>query len=321
MSRSFRTVALCLFVSLFHSALLSAAPATFEAAKTQARQQVYHDRNDDGTFYCGCTWEWVGRSGGRVDHQSCGYQTRAQPNRATRIEWEHIVPASLFGQQRQCWQQGGRTNCKKSDPAFNVMEADLHNLTPAIGETNADRSNYRFGVLPGTDYRHGQCDFKVEFSDRVVEPRDAVKGQIARVWFYMHDRYNLNMATQQQRLMMAWDRQYPPTSWEQERNQRIGRLMGHENLFVISERQWHLNHKNSGDGLRPASSSRAPASPAPATTRTSQAERIIGNQNSKVYHLPQGCPSYHQVSSRNIRWFDSEAEAQKQGYRKAGNCR
>jgi deoxyribonuclease-1 len=312
MFRSCRTV-LAVIACIFHLPAVLAAPTSFEAAKVLARQQVYHDRNEHGSFYCGCQWQWTGRSGGRIDHGSCGYQTRAQPNRAERIEWEHIVPASLFGQQRQCWQQGGRSNCKSSDPVFNAMEANLHNLTPAVGELNADRSNFRFGLLPGSSYRHGQCDFKVEFSERTVEPRDEVKGQIARVWFYMHDHYNLRMSAGQQRLFIAWDNQFPVSNWERERDRRISRLMGHGNPFVSGERQWTLNHRNSGSGL----SSAAPArqQPAPADTR------IKGNQRSKVYHLPQGCPGYTQVGANNIRWFDSEAAAQQQGYRKAGNCR
>lgn len=308
-------VVACIY--LFQLTPLSAAPNTFETAKTLARQQVYHDRTSDGTLYCGCNWEWTGRSGGRVDHASCGYQTRAQATRAARIEWEHIVPASLFGQQRQCWQQGGRNNCKQTDPLFNRMEADLHNLSPVVGEINADRSNYRFGMLPGISFQHGRCDFKVDFSARVAEPRDAVKGQVARVWFYMHDRYNLNMAKSQQQLLMAWDRQYPPSNWELQRDQRISRLMGHSNLFVTGAQQWQLNHRNSKAGLNTETALTTKPKP---TTATGTG-KVIGNKNSKVYHLPQGCPSYHQVSSKNIRWFDSESDAQRQGYRRAGNCR
>ena len=308
-----RTV-LAILACALYLPFVFAAPSSFEAAKILARQQVYHDRTHQGTFYCGCQWDWAGRSGGVVNHQSCGYQTRAQANRAARIEWEHIVPASLFGQQRQCWQQGGRANCKRTDPVFNAMEANLHNLTPAVGEVNADRSNFRFGMLPGTTYRHGQCDFKVEFSERVVEPRNEVKGQIARVWFYMHDHYDLRMSTQQQRLLMAWDKQFAPGSWERERDRRISRLMGHANPFVTGDSQWTLNHRNSRAGL--VSSVAAAASPAAAETG-----RIKGNRNSKVYHLPEGCPGYRQISDRNVRWFDSEAEALRHGYRKAGNCR
>src|SRR5690606_1429689 len=85
----------------------SAPPPTFEAAKKLAREQVYYDLNqgaEPGTLYCGCDWQWLGRSGGRVARESCGYRIRAQETRAARLEWEHIVPAHSFGHQRRCWQ-------------------------------------------------------------------------------------------------------------------------------------------------------------------------------------------------------------------------
>jgi endonuclease YncB( thermonuclease family) len=46
---------------------------------------------------------------------------------------------------------------------------------------------------------------------------------------------------------------------------------------------------------------------------------IIGNRNSKIYHLPS-CPDYSKVSERNRVPFKTEAEAQAAGYRKARNC-
>lgn len=238
---------------LLPSTLVGASPPTsFDRAKIELRQHVYHDQNRGGslgTAYCGCDWEWLGRSGGRVDHASCGYQTRAQENRAVRIEWEHIVPAHSFGHQRQCWQNGGRRNCISDDPVFRVMEADMHNLTPSVGEINADRSNYRFGVLPNKSRQHGQCDFKVDFRQRVAEPRDEIKGMFARVYFYMHDRYDLSMSSQQERLLMAWDRVHPVTEWERERDRRIAGIMGHSNPFVTGERTWSRGHRNTADGI------------------------------------------------------------------------
>jgi methylphosphotriester-DNA--protein-cysteine methyltransferase len=47
--------------------------------------------------------------------------------------------------------------------------------------------------------------------------------------------------------------------------------------------------------------------------------KIIGNKNSKVYHLP-GCSSYSRVSEKNQVKFETAAEAEKAGYRLAGNC-
>lgn len=300
-------------VLLAFSSFINGAPASFEAAKVLARQQVWHDRNQAGTFYCGCSWEWAGRSGGRVDLDSCGYRVRAQINRAARIEWEHIVPASLFGQQRLCWQQGGRANCKRVDPLYNIMEADLHNLAPAIGEANADRSNFRFGALPGTPYRHGQCPLRVSFTQRTVEPRDEIKGLVARVYFYMHDRYDLRLSRQQEQLLMAWNLRYPPAPWELERDRRIARIMGHGNPFVAGQRGWLPGHQNSGDGLR---------GPGFAHPSKRQAKTpVVANSRSRIYHLPRGCPSYASVSAGNRVEFPDETQAIQAGYRKAGNCR
>lgn len=67
-----------LLLSLFTAFVVQAAPDNFDRAKVEMRQYVYHDRNDEGDFYCGCKFDWVGASGGRVDLPSCGYQVRAQ---------------------------------------------------------------------------------------------------------------------------------------------------------------------------------------------------------------------------------------------------
>lgn len=272
-------------------------PQTFDQARIDLRQFVYFDRNDDGDFYCGCNWDWVGSSGGRIDFSSCGYQIRAQQERAERTEWEHVVPASAFGQTRQCWRNGGRENCNRSDPVFNRIEADLHNLVPAIGEVNADRSNFRFDEIAGEPGDYGSCEFEVDSGQRVAEPADQVKGQIARIYFYMHDRYRMALSEEQQRTMMRWHAEFPVSAWELERDRRIGSVMGHNNPFVSEGRNWIM----------------IPDSASPV--------RIRGNLNSRVYHLPEGCPSYHQISEVNRVEFATEQQALAAGYRKAGNCR
>ncbi|WP_456243400.1 sunset domain-containing protein [Vibrio ulleungensis] len=87
--------------------------------------------------------------------------------------------------------------------------------------------------------------------------------------------------------------------------------MGHNNPFVTGEQRWQLDHQNTQQGL------------ANVKELVSSNEIIVvrGNKNSKVYHLPEGCPSYNQVSSKNIVNFNSEALAKAAGYRKAGNCK
>ncbi|WP_426110939.1 endonuclease [Pseudomonas sp. DSP3-2-2] len=315
---------LLLYVLLLSIAVINPAfsspPSNFSEAKVIAKQKIYLDQANSplGDLYCGCKWTWVGKSGGRIDAASCGLQARKQENRSDRTEWEHIVPAWTFGHQRQCWQNGGREHCVSDDPVFEAMEADLFNLYPSVGEVNGDRSNFNYGMAAGVAPQYGQCKTKVDFDQRAAEPRDEVKGLVARTTFYMFDRYNLTMSRQQQQLFMAWDRQFPVTSWEKERNSRIAAIMGHPNPFVTNARTWTQGYKTVGDGIVSTIPDRA--SP-PAVTRSTSAGVIIGNRNSRVYHLPHGCPSYANVAAKNQMSFESESEAQAAGYRRAGNCK
>lgn len=318
---------LLVLASAFALSVFSAPPASFSQAKSELRKQVYVDQNQNGelgTLYCGCNWRWVGKTGGRVDQASCGYTVRAQPTRANRTEWEHIVPAHAMGNQRQCWQNGGRKNCNATDPVFNAMEADMHNLSVAIGEVNADRSNYRMGMVANKQNMYGACSSRPDFKQRVFEPRDKVKGLVARVYFYMHDRYDLSMSKQQQQLFIAWHNQYPPSVWEIERNQRIKSITGNGNEFVTGERIWRLGHKNSADGVvQNISTSATPKKVAPRAkpikANYKELSVIHGNKNSKIYHL-SNCPSYNSMKPSNIVQFSSEAAAVNAGYRKARNC-
>ena len=301
-----------------------AVPSSFTQAKVLSKTQVYSDQSKqgEGTIYCGCQWEWAGKSGGQVDLASCGYQVRKQQSRAERIEWEHIVPAWVFGHQRKCWQNGGRKNCVSTDPVFGRMEADLHNLAPSIGEVNGDRSNFSFGQLStNTPYPYGMCRSRVDFKQKVFEPRDEVKGQVARVYFYMHDRYNLSMSRQQQQLFMAWDKKFPPNQWERTRDERIANVMGHHNPFVTGQKQWSLNHKNGGEGVRfsPVSTVSSPKQPEKQTNLVDSAE-VKGNKNSKKYHFSH-CSGFKTLSDKNAVMFTNENAAQEAGYHLAGNCK
>lgn len=182
------------------------------------------------SFYCGCDYRKVEKK--LVPNwESCGYTPRKNANRAARIEWEHVVPAWAFGHQLQCWQEGGRKACKK-DVKFNRMEADLHNLVPAIGEVNGDRSNFSFAQLEGEPRVYGQCDMEVDFKGRKVEPPQNRQGDIARTYFYMRDQYGLKISSKQEKLFAAWNAQDPADSWELQRNQMIMALQGNSNAYV-----------------------------------------------------------------------------------------
>lgn len=114
---------------------------------------------------------------------------------------------------------------------------------------------------------------------------------MARVQFYMHDWYGLSISRQPQQIFSAWDRMYPVTDWELERDRRIARVMGHSNPYVIGERAWTVGQRPSGDGLKAFAPAQKTSPQIQARQVASETQDIgqgpvIGNRNKRVYHLP-----------------------------------
>ena len=228
---------------------------SFSQAKKLA-VEIYQGKEE--AFYSGCRYGYTGKKLVPIA-ETCGYQPRIpitksgkKNARAVRIEWEHVMPAWVFGHQRKCWQldlnsdgkKDGRKGCKK-DPVFVKMEGDLHNLVPApisdcfaftcrsrIGELNGDRSNYAFAMLPGEARVYGKPDFEVDFKARKIEPRPEIRGDIARIYFYMASRYKLRLSKQDTQLFTAWAKQDPVSAWEKEKGRTVSILQGNKNPYV-----------------------------------------------------------------------------------------
>ena len=232
---------------------LAQSPATFPAAKkllAGIHEEIGHLR----TLYCACPWARTTRSGGDIDRKACGLAARKNETRSDRVEWEHVVPASWFGAPRACWKVGhalcgtkkgkkvkGRKCCLKPgvDPAFRAAHNDPHNLFPAGGEVNGDRSNRAYGTVAGEPRAYGACDFEVGPGSRsgaggkrkVAEPAPRVRGELARAMLYMAERYGADVRMTQDALR-AWDRADPPEPWEIERARRIAAATGLRNPYI-----------------------------------------------------------------------------------------
>ncbi|MDD2562646.1 MAG: endonuclease [Salinivirgaceae bacterium] len=68
--------------------------------------------------------------------------------------------------------------------------SDYHNLRPADGSVNVARSNKDFDICQGVAgaQQHSEAT-ECYFTSNAWEPRDAVKGDVARIIFYMSTRY------------------------------------------------------------------------------------------------------------------------------------
>lgn len=148
---------------------------------------------------------------------------------------EHVFPAAWMREVFDC---PSRDRCRATEPGFNRMEADLHNLYPARRTINQARGSFPFGTVPGEEHLEPGCDFEV---DRVAEPRPAARGEIARAVLYMADAYGAELPEGQRALMQAWDAADPPTAGEVARNERIFALQGTRNRFIDA-------HAGAGDG-------------------------------------------------------------------------
>ena len=218
----------------------TASPQSFWETKDKARK-IYQDHQL--TFYCGCSYTQKGKKG-TPNFGSCGYKVRKNVKRAARIEWEHVVPAWELGHNLQCWKEGtrksnttGRKYCLQENSEFWVMYSNLHNLVPAIGEVNGDRSNFPFAILDETS-NYGECEVEIK---RVksqaqprgkVEPPEGARGAIARIYLYMWDRYQFDLDIEQQEMFREWNKSYPVSDWECERDRRIARAQDEHNEFV-----------------------------------------------------------------------------------------
>ncbi|PBC67800.1 deoxyribonuclease-1 [Fibrobacter sp. UWS1] len=209
----------------------------FANAKKQMDRIYYGDLRV--TVYCGCTYK-NNKKPNEIDFESCGFQPRKNENRASRIEWEHVVTAHNIGMSRQCWHKDGkrsaRKNCEETDPEFALMEGDLHNLLPSIGEVNGDRSNFMFSQWTNSpEPMYGRCESIVDFKNRKFQPRKEVRGMLARISFYMEKTYGITISKERRRLFESWDKLYPVSAWECERDFRIYKVQGDHNPFVFEK--------------------------------------------------------------------------------------
>ena len=146
---------------------------------------------------------------------------------------EHTVPQSWFGD--------------------GDIKSDVVHVVPTDGYVNNRRSNYPFGEVKNATYtskndycKLGSC--KTDgYSGTVFEPNDEIKGDIARIFFYMITRYESScgswghdvftstypgLTSWTLNMMMRWSRQDPVDAIEIARNNAVYEVQGNRNPYV-----------------------------------------------------------------------------------------
>ncbi len=228
----------------FITAVAYAAPKgnrqiqSFTKAKRILMREIY--RGHQRTFYCASQFT----QGKYVIHDT-GYIPKRRSKSARRLEWEHIVRLDSFGYKFSEWRDGhpqcldsrgkpfkGLNCAEKMNIKFRFMQSDLYNLVPVIGEIRGLKSNYNYGMVSGKAKGFGSCD--IEMAHGEFEPPAGVRGDIARIHFYMdwaYSAYDL-IDEQERKLFKTWDQQDPVDEWECRRAARIEDVQKNENPFV-----------------------------------------------------------------------------------------
>jgi deoxyribonuclease-1 len=142
---------------------------------------------------------------------------------------EHVYPMSWVGKALRC---GDRESCRRRSPRFNEIESDMHNMYPARKDLNRERGSYPFREIPGERHVERGCDLEIDHRARVVEPRTAARGDIARAMLYMADRYDLTIYERQRQTLLDWHRADPPDNEERRRNALITESQGNANPWI-----------------------------------------------------------------------------------------
>jgi len=165
------------------------------------------------------------------------------PNNILLLYSGDSVPASSSSWNREhTWP---RSYGADDGPAF----SDAHHLFPADATANSDRSNYAFDNLETFVPMADAPESRVNDSLRMVEPRDADKGRIARAIFYMETRYDSSNVTGNFTLsdfprsfsnrlgrlsaLLEWNRKFPPDERERRRNHLIYTGIRADNAVVF----------------------------------------------------------------------------------------
>jgi len=147
---------------------------------------------------------------------------------------EHVYAADWIASHFEC---SNRITCKHPD--YKRAEADLHNLWPELGRINSSRSNLIFNEIDDSLNAHRFKELCDDFertsasggNTAYVEPRDSVKGNIARSLFYMHVEYGLPLKSMKP-MLKRWNTLDPPNKHEYWRNERIHQLQQIRNQFI-----------------------------------------------------------------------------------------
>lgn len=208
------------FINQLHSLITAHTVATYSGYKTTVVPVIYERDTTGGQYVVNCDY-------------SNETKLYTPPFDFVDLDYsrEHCMPRSWMP-------TGGITS--------NPDGADHHNLLlTRLASVNSVRSNYPYGevVNPTTTYLEGKLGYDSN-GDVVYEPKESVKGDVARAQFYQMVCYNGNNGSwgydflpsdgpdQDQSVLRQWHLQDPPDKFELTKHTYIFTLQDNRNPFI-----------------------------------------------------------------------------------------
>lgn len=142
----------------------------------------------------------------------------------------------------------------ESKGASGVAKSDMHNLFPSKNKVNSDRADKQFRNIPDQETKRWYHlaeelstmpsatvrDNYSESNNDFFEPRESVKGDLARAIFYFYTMYTENALTEdihffedQMNVLCEWHNSDPVDAAEWHRNITIAKYQGNLNPFIL----------------------------------------------------------------------------------------
>ena len=171
----------------------------------------------NNTFFCGCSFDLNYMRLNLEFTNSCLYRSIKNSNR--RVKWTHLFPQTRFDDSlskevKICKnkKKEDKISCLRSNSKiFREIEEDVFNIIPVIEEIEEERKDYRFSDIDYENYPFGSCIFEVSHKQKTVEPRDDLKGDIARIMFHMIAKYKdfVEISKKEYKTFIKWNKNDP----------------------------------------------------------------------------------------------------------------
>jgi deoxyribonuclease-1 len=185
-------------------------PDRYTTARQMMFTRVFRFEDDEGIFVVQCVYT-----------NDTAFTPPDRDPDADLMNCEHLWPRA-------------RLNSNRSSRLYEHQQSDIHHLAPTRPTANSLRGSFKFGEVARDRNLSASPSVagRSMNDEQVFEPQDEVKGDIARVIFYMSVRWGLEISDGEESVLRRWHNGDPVQMHELAKNDVIESLQGNRNPFI-----------------------------------------------------------------------------------------